>query len=398
MKRKKITKSLGFTLIELLVVIGLLAILLSIVLIAINPFEQYAKADDLKRRIATQDLVNTSNIYLTEKKAYPWEVNEACKDEIEAGGFFTNMGECIKEMTGRDKLSKSEKDNLEKTQVHTCREQAVMCYLPSTKEIIPDAIYDKYGVVNPGCPGNKKATDCYWCKRVKTEEECLGGPEPTPSPSTTPIPSPTLTPSPTPIACTRDDVPGYAVNDTKLFRTYGVFLFDYPGFPPGGAGWPIQFSLRPDFGGNYTETINYIAMGSSSSHDYYPKTDSWTKFRIISGEKYAAFYSIAYHPIYTNNCGKTVYWRATAPRYDSTGTKILYTDYGPTNTSVIDCTTKVGVLPINSWYTVYDYATHSQKTYQEEWDLDCSGYIDWTDYWIAAFTTKSRAGGWQFPE
>lgn len=55
---KKITAQKGFTLIELLVVIGILAILFSIVLIAINPSRQFNQANDTKRRSDTLQILN----------------------------------------------------------------------------------------------------------------------------------------------------------------------------------------------------------------------------------------------------------------------------------------------------------------------------------------------------
>jgi type IV pilus assembly protein PilA len=48
----------GFTLIELLVVIGILAVLLTIVLIAINPGRQFAQANNTKRRSDVNALLN----------------------------------------------------------------------------------------------------------------------------------------------------------------------------------------------------------------------------------------------------------------------------------------------------------------------------------------------------
>jgi prepilin-type N-terminal cleavage/methylation domain-containing protein len=53
----------GFTLIELLVVIGILAILLSIVLIAINPGRQFAQANNTKRRSDTTAILNAISQY-----------------------------------------------------------------------------------------------------------------------------------------------------------------------------------------------------------------------------------------------------------------------------------------------------------------------------------------------
>lgn len=48
----------GFTLIELLVVIGILAILLSITLIAINPARQFGAANNTKRKSAVTQILN----------------------------------------------------------------------------------------------------------------------------------------------------------------------------------------------------------------------------------------------------------------------------------------------------------------------------------------------------
>jgi type IV pilus assembly protein PilA len=56
----------GFTLIELLVVIGILAILFSIVLIAINPARQFNQANDTKRRSDTLQILNAIHQYAAE--------------------------------------------------------------------------------------------------------------------------------------------------------------------------------------------------------------------------------------------------------------------------------------------------------------------------------------------
>jgi type IV pilus assembly protein PilA len=57
------TISRGFTLIELLVVIGILAILLAITLIAINPARQFGLANDTKRRSDITEVLNAIGQY-----------------------------------------------------------------------------------------------------------------------------------------------------------------------------------------------------------------------------------------------------------------------------------------------------------------------------------------------
>jgi prepilin-type N-terminal cleavage/methylation domain-containing protein len=58
----------GFTLIELLVVIGILAVLLAITLIAINPAKQFSQANNTKRRSDVSAILNAVNQYMSDNK------------------------------------------------------------------------------------------------------------------------------------------------------------------------------------------------------------------------------------------------------------------------------------------------------------------------------------------
>ncbi len=58
----------GFTLIELLVVIGILAVLLAITLIAINPARQFSQANNTKRSSDVNALLNAIDQYAADNK------------------------------------------------------------------------------------------------------------------------------------------------------------------------------------------------------------------------------------------------------------------------------------------------------------------------------------------
>jgi len=66
-----IKKSAGFTLIELLVVIGILAVLLAIVLIAINPARQFAQANNTQRKSDVNAILNAVHQYMADNNGTP---------------------------------------------------------------------------------------------------------------------------------------------------------------------------------------------------------------------------------------------------------------------------------------------------------------------------------------
>lgn len=68
---RKFARQTGFTLIELLVVIGILAVLLAIVLIAINPARQFAQANNTQRASDVNAILNAVHQYMADNSGTP---------------------------------------------------------------------------------------------------------------------------------------------------------------------------------------------------------------------------------------------------------------------------------------------------------------------------------------
>ncbi len=89
----------GFTLIELLVVIGILAVLLAITIIAINPARQFANANNTARRSAVTQILNAVGAYVAENQGQlPAEVTALVADtptEVNATNFPNLCGQLV---------------------------------------------------------------------------------------------------------------------------------------------------------------------------------------------------------------------------------------------------------------------------------------------------------------
>jgi prepilin-type N-terminal cleavage/methylation domain-containing protein len=82
----------GFTLIELLIVIGILAVLLAIVLIAINPQENFRQANNTQRRSDVNAILNAIHQYSSQNKgALPGTITASPQIVASTGAGTINL-------------------------------------------------------------------------------------------------------------------------------------------------------------------------------------------------------------------------------------------------------------------------------------------------------------------
>lgn len=94
MKSARFKNQRGFTLIELLVVIGILAVLLAITLIAINPARQFSQANNTKRSSDVNAILNAVGQYAADNKGNLSALNIPTTNAAEVGNGTGQVDIC----------------------------------------------------------------------------------------------------------------------------------------------------------------------------------------------------------------------------------------------------------------------------------------------------------------
>jgi prepilin-type N-terminal cleavage/methylation domain-containing protein len=156
----------------------------------------------------------------------------------------------------------------------------------------------------------------------------------------------------------------------KTYGDYAMFKYSY-------AGWGLS-DFRVDVATNPTALNQTVgpndyarygfAFGSGTPMDP-SNTATPTSIRSVIQTTPQGWYKWT--------CGTTIYWRM----YKSAETSIM----SQIQTSVVDCTTQINILPWAPWYQAIYYGV-----YDARYDPNNDGVVNWYDYWILVDQTRLR--------
>lgn len=181
----------GFTLIELLIVIGVLGILATGLMAAVDPFEQLKKARDANNRNAVVELHNAATRYYATHGSFPWDVTPAvttCDNTIFGGSRATdptalplndaNMSLCIAAFEADGELKTGFLTALGNTAANmhissTGLTQVSVCFAPEGKALWNDP-QTKYNMQGVDCGTTACATGTYQADCTATAKSTGG--------------------------------------------------------------------------------------------------------------------------------------------------------------------------------------------------------------------------------
>lgn len=149
----------GFTLIELLVVIGILAVLLAITLVAINPAKQFSQANDTQRQSDVNAILNAVTQYMADNNGTtPTGITETlaevARDDQVAPAEADLCAELVPEYLAALPVDPTDGDNGTTTGEPVTATDCTAAYNTGY-----DIIRDATGRITVSAPGAELATD-----------------------------------------------------------------------------------------------------------------------------------------------------------------------------------------------------------------------------------------------
>ncbi|MCL5970532.1 MAG: prepilin-type N-terminal cleavage/methylation domain-containing protein [Patescibacteria group bacterium] len=206
----------GFTLTEIIVVIGILALIISIVLVLIDPVAQIKKSRNTQRYMGIRQLADMSELYFNENGKYPANYNTLVTDQYLKKVPQDPDSNYIYELGPGSNPSWA----VIYGTIYKKWARAAACDLPlDTDPTCKPINYDRTDDFIWSC----KILGQIDCNQIKTFTLPLGSAStPTPSPIPTASPTPTSTPTPTPTATPVPPTPTLSVPANLANTAYGL--------------------------------------------------------------------------------------------------------------------------------------------------------------------------------